>query len=182
MWILLAILILMILLYAVVIYNRLVSLRNRAQNAWADIHVQLKRRHDLIPNLVETVKGYASHEKSVFEDVARLRSHAMELDDLAQRSGAETQLSGAIKTLFLVSESYPELRADKIFRDLQAQLVEVENNIQSARCYYNAVVRDLNIMREAFPSNIISALFNFGRLPYFQITEEAQKPVQTSFI
>lgn len=167
----------LVLLYLIVTYNGFVSLRNRARNAWADIDVQLKRRHDLIPNLVETVKGYASHEKAVFEDVARLRSRAMELERVDDRAGTETQLAGAIKSLFAVAESYPELRADRNFRELQSQLTVIEDHIQYARRYYNAVVRDLNTKREVFPSGMVGAAFGFGKLPYFQVEEEERDAI-----
>jgi len=164
--------------YVVVTYNGFVSLKNRARNAWADIDVQLKRRYDLIPNLVSTVKGYAEHEKSVLEDVTRLRSQAMGIQNTEQRSGAETQLSGAIKSLFAVAESYPDLRADQNFRDLQNQLTEIEDQIQYARRYYNAVVRDLNTKREMFPSSLIASMSDVQQLPYFQAGDEERENVQ----
>lgn len=164
--------------YIVAVYNGFVSLLNRTRNAWADIDVQLKRRHDLVPNLVSTVQGYATHEKSVLEDVAKLRSRATELDSINERSGAETQLAGAIRTLFAVAESYPDLRADRSFRDLQSQLTMIEDHIQYARRYYNAVVRDINTRLEIFPSNLIGRWFGFRRQPYFQIEEQEREPVE----
>ncbi|MDH7601803.1 MAG: LemA family protein [Armatimonadota bacterium] len=164
--------------YAVVTYNSLIALRNRARDAWSDIDVQLKRRHDLIPNLVAVVQGYATHEKTVFEDVARLRAKAMELQSGVQRADAEDQLSTVIKSLFAVAESYPELKADKNFRQLQSELAEVEDHIQYARRYYNAVVRDLNTKCETFPSGLIASLFGIGKLPYFQADEESRQPVR----
>lgn len=166
-----------ILIYALVTYNSLVSLRNRARNAWADIDVQLKRRHDLVPNLVAVVQGYASHEKSLFEDVARLRSVAMNTQSSSQRAQVEGQLTEAIKTIFAIAENYPELKADKNFRQLQSQLVEIEDHIQYARRYYNAVVRDMNTKCEMFPSSLIASLGGFSRLPYFQAEDEEREPV-----
>lgn len=166
-----------ILAYLIATFNTFVSLRNRARNAWADIDVQLKRRHDLVPNLVATVQGYAAHEKGVLEDVARLRARAMELDKREDRSVTEAELAGSIRTLFAVAESYPELRADRNFRDLQKQLTEIEDHIQYARRYYNAVVRDMNIKCEVFPSNLIASVFGFSPLPYFQIEEDEREPV-----
>jgi len=168
----------LILAYIVVTYNGFISLRNRATNAWADIDVQLKRRHDLVPNLVATVQGYASHEKAVFEDVARLRSRAMELGQVQDRSQTEAEFAGAIKSLFAVAESYPQLRADQNFRDLQSQITEIEDHIQNARRYYNAVVRDLNTKREMFPSSIIGSLFAVAELPYFQVADDEREPAQ----
>ena len=163
--------------YVVVAFNSFISLRNRSVNAFADIDVQLKRRHDLVPNLVAVVQGYASHEKSIFEDVARLRSRAMQLQNTAERADTETQLAGAIKSIFAIAESYPELKADKNFRDLQAQLAEVEDHIQYARRYYNAVVRDLNTKREMFPSSVIAGMAGVQPLPYFQVADEEREAV-----
>lgn len=160
-----------------VIYNRLVGLRVRAANSWADIDVQLKRRHDLVPNLVAAVQGYASHEKAIFEDVARLRSEAVASRGPAGSEASEAGLSGAISSLFAIAENYPDLRADQNFRQLQAQLAEVENNIQHARRYYNAVVRDMNTATETVPSNLIAGLFGFGRLDYFQASDAERDPV-----
>ena len=162
----------------ILIYNSFASLRNRAKNAWADIDVQLKRRHDLVPNLVATVQGYAAHEKAVFEDVARLRAQATQAGDVNGKGGAEEELSGAIRSLFAVAESYPDLRADQNFRDLQRQLTEIEDHIQYARRYYNAVVRDMNTKCETFPSNLVGGWFGFTRLPYFQANDDDREPVQ----
>jgi len=181
MWIALLVFGVFVITYTAITYNKLVSLRNRARNAWADIDVHLKRRHDLVPNLVATVKGYASHEKSVFEDVARLRSRAMEVSQVEERAGTEGELATAIKSLFAVAESYPDLRADRNFRQLQSQLAEIEDKIQYARRYYNAVVRDMNTMREMFPSSLIAGAFNFERLPYFQAEGDEREPVRTDF-
>jgi len=176
MWMLIF-LIAFVLAYVAVTYNAFVSLRNRARNAWADIDVQLKRRHDLVPNLVATVRGYAAHEKSVFEDVTRLRARAMELQRTEDRGAAEADFAGAIRSLFAVAENYPDLRADRNFRELQTQLAEIEDHIQYARRYYNAVVRDLNTKREMFPSSLIGSLFGFEREAYFQVEEDERAPV-----
>jgi len=177
MWIA-VILIGIVVLYVVVTFNSFISLRNRSRNAWADIDVQLKRRHDLVPNLVAVVQGYASHEKSIFEDVARLRSRAMGLQNTEERAGTESQLAGAIKSIFAVAEAYPDLKADKNFRELQAQLAEVEDHIQYARRYYNAVVRDLNTKREMFPSSVIAGMAGVQPLPYFQVADEEREAVR----
>ena len=180
MWIFISI-IGLILVYLVWTYNSFASLRNRARNAWADIDVELKRRHDLVPNLVATVQGYAAHEKGVFEDVARLRSQAMQVQGAQAKEGTEAELTGAIKSLFAVAESYPDLKADKNFRDLQTQLAEVEDHIQYARRYYNAVVRDMNTKCELFPSGLIGSWFGFGRLSYFQAADEDREAVGVKF-
>ena len=161
-------------------YNRLISLRVRARNAWADIDVQLKRRHDLVPNLVEAVKGYAAHEKGIFEDVARLRSEAISAPG-PSGEGAELQLGSAIRSLFAIAENYPALKADANFRTLQEQLAEVENTIQYARRYYNAVVRDMNTAVQMFPMNIVAAVFGFTTLQYFQVAEDEREPVKVDF-
>jgi LemA protein len=181
MWLGIA-LIAIVVVFVVLTYNGFVSLKNRARNAWSDIDVQLKRRYDLVPNLVETVKGYASHEKGIFENVARLRSNAMQAEGTGNRSGAaETEFAGAIKTLFAVAESYPDLRADQNFRDLQAQLAEVEDNIQYARRYYNAVVRDFITKCELFPSSMIGNWFGFKPMQYFQAGDEERGSVKVDF-
>lgn len=158
-------------------YNRLVSLRVRASNAWSDIDVQLKRRHDLVPNLVTVVQGYATHEKSIFEDIAKLRAEALGATDPHSADAAETQLNSGIKSLFAIAENYPDLRADASFRKLQDQLAEIENNIQYARRYYNAVVRDYNTATEVFPGVLIARMFGFKRLAYFQAEADSRDPV-----
>lgn len=175
------VIIVFIIIWTAFTYNRLISLRNRARNAWADIDVQLKRRHDLIPNLVAVVQGYAAHEKSTLEDIARLRAKAESMSRVDEIGGAETELTSALRTLFAVAESYPSLRADANFRELQTQITDIENNIQYARRYYNAVVRDFNTLREIFPSNVIAALFGFEKLPYFQIEDDERNPIKTEF-
>jgi LemA protein len=156
-------------------YNSLVQLRVRADSSWSDIDVQLKRRHDLIPNLVETVKGYAAHEKGVFEDVAKYRSMAMSATTPEQRGQAEGQLTQALRGLFAVAENYPQLQASQEFTQLQGSLNEVENSIQNSRRYYNAVVRDLNTRIQSFPTNIIAGMFGFQQRQFFQVDAPADR-------
>jgi len=159
----------------VVFYNSLVSLKNRAQEAWADIDVQLKRRYDLIPNLVNIVKGYATHERELFEKVTQARTAAMSAQGIAQKAQAENALAGALKSLFAVSENYPDLKASTNFLELQRELTDTEDKIQAARRFYNANVRDLAIKIESFPSNIIAKMFGFKKMDLFEIAEPAQK-------
>src|SRR5258707_471248 len=150
-------------------YNALVQLRVRADSAWSDIDVQLKRRHDLIPNLVETVKGYATHEKGTFENIAKFRSQAMQASSPGDKAQAENQLSGALKSLLAVAENYPELKASEQFTRLQGSLNSIEDNIQNARRYYNAVVRDFNIRVQSFPTNILAGMFGFHTRQFFEV-------------
>ena len=158
-----------------VMYNSLVSLRVRADSSWSDIDVQLKRRHDLIPNLVETVKGYAGHEKTTFENVTKFRSMAMQATGPAERAEAEGQLTMALKSLFAVAENYPQLRASENFSSLQKSLAEIEDNLQNARRYYNAVVRDLNTAIQSFPSNLVAGMFGFQQKAFFQLDAAAER-------
>jgi LemA protein len=186
-WIILGLLILM----AIFIFNSLVSLTNRAKEAWADIEVQLKRRYDLIPNLVNTVKGYATHESSAFENVTKARSAAMAMPagrqgaggSLADKAGAENTLSGALKSVFAIAEAYPDLKANQNFLALQNELSDTENKIQAARRFYNANVRDLNIKIQSFPSNIFATTFNFKTMELFDLADNdaAQNPVEVKF-
>ncbi len=163
-------------------YNSLVQLRVRADSAWSDIDVQLKRRHDLIPNIVETVKGYAAHEKGTFEDIAKYRSMAMQATGPADRAQAEGQLTMALKSLFAVAENYPQLRASEQFMSLQTSLQEVENAIQNARRYYNAVVRDFNTKVQSFPTNILAGMFGFQTKQFFELETPAERaPVAVKF-
>ncbi len=164
-------------LIVVGMYNGLVQLRVRADNAWSDIDVQLKRRHDLIPNLVETVKGYAAHEKGTFENVARYRSAAMAATSAPDRAQAEGQLTQALRGLLAVAESYPDLKANAQFQSLQNSLSEIEDALQNARRYYNAVVRDFNTKIQSFPSNIIAGMFNFQQRQFFEIADAADRAV-----
>jgi LemA protein len=157
------------------LYNSLVQLRVRADSAWSDIDIQLKRRHDLIPNLVETVKGYAAHEKGTFENIAKFRSQAMQATGPADKAQAEGQLSGALKSLFAVAENYPELKASEQFTGLQSSLNSIEDNIQNARRYYNAVVRDFNTRVQSFPTNIIAGMFGFHTRQFFEMESPADR-------
>ena len=169
-------------LWGVVAYNGLVTLKNRADEAWSDIDVQLKRRYDLIPNLVNTVKGYAAHEAGVLERVTEARTKAMEAGTAGTKAEAENMLSSTLKSLFAVAENYPDLKANTNFLELQRELSDTENKIQSARRFYNANVRDLNTKIESFPSNLVANTFNFGKREFFELEEEAAKaPVAVSF-
>ena len=162
-----------IVLLLIVLYNGLAGLRVRADSAWSDIDVQLKRRHDLIPNLVETVKGYATHEKGTFENIARYRSAAMSATSVDEKAQAEGQLTQALRGLLAVAENYPQLRASEQFTSLQSSLSQTEDAIQNSRRYYNAVVRDLNTKIATFPSNIIAGMFSFQPRQFFQtVTRE----------
>lgn len=184
MYVILAI-IAVVVLWVIVAYNGLVKLRNRAREAWADIDVQLRRRYDLIPNLVETVKGYAAHEKSVFENVTKARANAMQAEqtrDPKKVGEAENMLSGTLKSLFAVSENYPQLRAAENFVELQKELTDTEDKIQASRRFYNTNVRNLNIKIESFPDKIIAGTFNFQKMDFFEIAEPAaREPVKVGF-
>ena len=171
--------IVVIVLLLIVLYNGLAGLRVRADSAWSDIDVQLKRRHDLIPNLVETVKGYAAHEKGTFENIARYRSAAMSATTVDEKAQAEGQLTQALRGLLAVAENYPQLKASEEFTSLQNSLTQTEDAIQNSRRYYNAVVRDLNTKIATFPSNIIAGMFNFQPRQFFQTetAEDRQTPV-----
>jgi len=164
-------------LLAIILYNGLAQLRVRADSAWADINVQLKRRHDLIPNLVETVKGYATHEKGTFENIARYRSAAMSATTPAEKSQAEGQLTQALRGLLAVAENYPQLQASQQFTSLQGSLSEIEDAIQNSRRYYNAVVRDLNTKVVTFPSNIVAGMFGFQQRQFFELETPEDKQV-----
>ena len=165
-------------IFGVGIYNSLVKLRNTSEQAWSDVDVQLKRRYDLIPNLVETVKGYASHEKETFEKVVQARNQAMQATSREGKAQAENFLQSTLKSLFALSEAYPELKANVNFLELQKELSEIEEQIQLARRYYNAVVRDLNTKIESVPSNFVANWFNFEKKEYFELdsTEERTTP------
>ena len=175
--------IVLIIIWFVLSYNGFVTLVNRAKEAWADIEVQLKRRYDLIPNLVNTVKGYATHESQAFEKVSEARSQAMQAGTTAQKGEAENALSGTLKSLFAISEAYPELKANTNFLQLQSELSDTENKIQSARRFYNGNVRDLNTKIEKFPSNIIAKMFSFAKMDFFDLgdNDAAQNPVEVKF-
>ena len=167
--------VLAVVLWVIAIFNGLVVLKNRAKEAWADIDVQLKRRYDLIPNLVETVKGYASHERELFEKVTQARSNAMNAQGVQAKGEAENMLSGALKSLFAVSEAYPDLKASVNFLELQKELTDTEDKIQASRRFYNTNVRDLNIKIESFPANMVAGPLGFTKMQLFEITTEAER-------
>jgi len=171
-----------IVLWLIGIYNHFITLRNRVKEAWADIDVQLKRRYDLIPNLVETVKGYAAHEREVLEKVTQARTQAMGAQTLKERGAAENALSQTLKSLFAVSENYPQLKASENFLELQRELTDTEDKVQAARRFYNGNVRDFNTILQSFPQNVVADAFSFKAAEFFEITEAAQKePVKVSF-
>lgn len=165
-------------------YNGFITLINRAKEAWSDIDVQLKRRYDLIPNLVETVKGYAKHEREAFENVTKARAAAIGANGAGAKGAAENMLSGALKSLFAVAEAYPDLKANQNFLELQRELSDTENKIQAARRFYNTNVRDLNTMLEQFPANVVGNAFKFSPREFFELAEgeqAAKDPVPVSF-
>lgn len=166
-------------------YNALVTLRVRVDEAWSDITVQLKRRLDLVPNLVNTVKGYAAHEKGVFEAVTEARASALNAQGVKETAAAENQFEGALKSLFAVAEAYPQLQASQNFTELQRELVDTEDKIQASRRFYNGGVRGLNTKIQTFPSNIVAALFSFAQRDFFELDEAeqkvAEKPVDVKF-
>ena len=181
LWIIL-IVVVVVILWVIAVFNGLVTLKNRAKEALSDIDVQTKRRYDLIPNLVETVKGYAAHESGVFEKVTQARAAAMNAQGTAQKEQAENALSGTLKSLFAVAENYPDLKASTNFLDLQNELTDTEDKIQAARRFYNANVRDLNIKIESFPGNLIANSFGFKEMELFQTVSDAEKePVAVKF-
>ncbi len=181
LWILI-ILIAVIFVIAVGIYNALVNLRNRCDNSWAQVDVQLRRRYDLIPNLVETVKGYAKHEREVFEKVTEARSKAINAGTVKEQGQAENMLTGALKSLFAVVENYPELKANQNFLMLQEELAGTEGKIAYARQFYNDTVMKFSVKQQVFPSNIIANMFNFKEKEYFEIEEPAaREPVDVKF-
>lgn len=181
-WILIAIVAVLV-LWVIVTFNHFVSLRNRTNEAWSDIEVQMKRRYDLIPNLVNTVKGYATHESTAFEKVTAARSAAMQAGSVAEHGQAENMLTGALKSLFAIAEAYPDLKANTNFLELQRELSDTENKIQAARRFYNGNVRDLNTGLESFPGNIIGKSFNFSKRDFFDIPDDGveTKPVDVKF-
>jgi len=183
-WIILAVVaVLVIFLWAT--YNALITLKLRVDEAWSDITVQLKRRLDLIPNLVEVVKGYAKHEKGVFEEVTKARTSAIQAKGVKETAAAENQFEGALKSLFAVAEAYPDLKANQNFIELQQELVDTEDKIQASRRFYNAGVRDLNTKIQTFPSNLIASIFNFKNRDFYQLEESeqklAEKPTEVKF-
>ena len=173
-WIILAVPVVLVLI-VIGMYNSLVSLRAACESAWADIDVQLKRRYDLIPNLVETVKAYAAHEKGALEAVINARARAMSAQGPEAKAAAENQLSQSLKSLFALAEAYPQLRAVEAFNQLQGSLNQVEDALQNARRYYNAVVRDYNAKTQEVPTNLIAGWFNFAGRQFFELTDTAQR-------
>jgi LemA protein len=170
-----------LLLYLALSYNRLVKLRNRIANAWAQIDVQLKRRYDLIPNLVETVKGYAKHERETFDRVTQARAAAINAQGVGAQAGAENMLTGALKSLFAVAEAYPDLKANQNFLALQEELTSTEGRIAYARQFYNDAVLQLNTKVQSFPSNIIANMFGFREHEYFEADDASRGPVSVQF-
>lgn len=170
-----------IILWLVAIFNGLVKLRNRSDEAWSDIDVQLKRRYNLIPNLVNTVKGYAQHERELFEKITQARTAAMGAQGVEEKGQAENALSNTLKSLFAVAENYPDLKANQNFLELQRELSDTENKIQAARRFYNGNVRDLNIKIEKFPNNMVAGIFGFKKKDFFEADEGEKKPVNVNF-
>jgi LemA protein len=168
-------------LWIVFAYNSFVRLVNRAKEALSDIDVQLKRRYDLIPNLVNTVKGYATHETSTFDNVTKARTAAMGAQSLDEKGKAENMLTGALKSVFALAEAYPDLKANENFLSLQKELADTEDKIQSARRFYNTNVRDLNIGLESFPGNMIAGMFHFSKMDFFETAEAEKAPVEVKF-
>ena len=168
-------------LWVVAVYNSLITLKNRAKEAWSDIDVQLKRRYDLIPNLVETVKGYATHERELFEKVTQARANAMGAKDIHEKAKAENFLSETLKSLFAVSENYPDLKASVNFLELQRELTDTEDKVQASRRFYNTNVRDLNIKIESFPANLIANSFGFKQMELFEASSSEKEPVSVKF-
>jgi len=183
-WIIIGVVILLAIVLWV-IYNSLVTLKIRVDEAWSDITVQLKRRLDLIPNLIETVKGYAKHESGVFTAVTEARANAMNAQGVKETAAAENQFADALKSLFAVAEAYPDLKASQNFSELQAELVDTEDKIQASRRFYNGGVRDLNTKIQTFPSNMIAGMFGFKNREFFELDETeqktAEKPVEVKF-
>lgn len=172
----------LVVLWLIFTYNSFVSRINRAKEALSDIDVQTKRRYDLIPNLVSTVKGYATHESAAFENVTKARSAAMGATSMHDKEGAENMLTGALKSIFAIAEAYPDLKANQNFLELQRELSDTENKIQAARRFYNGTVRDLNTAVESFPGNLIASGFKFSRMDLFELSDAAQgEPVKVQF-
>lgn len=167
--------------YIIVAYNGLVNFRNRVSEAWSDIDVQLKRRYDLIPNLINTVKGYASHESGVFEKVTAARANAMQAGSTKAKAEAENMLSDTLKSLFAVAEAYPDLKANQNFLELQRELSDTENKIQASRRFYNGTVLELNNKIDMFPSNIIAGIFHFTKSEFFEVADAEKEPVSVQF-
>lgn len=171
-----------IVLWLIAVYNGLIKLKNRTNEAWSDIDVQLKRRYNLIPNLVETVKGYAKHERELFEKVTQARTAAMGAQNTEEKVETENVLTGALKSLFAVAENYPDLKANQNFLELQRELSDTENKIQASRRFYNGNVRDFNIKIEKFPDNLVANMLGFKKKDFFETQEQAERePVKVDF-
>lgn len=178
---LLLVILVAVILWLVGIYNGLIKLKNRTDEAWSDIGVQLKRRYDLIPNLVETVKGYAKHEKELFENITKARSSAMQAKGAAEKGKAEHTLSDTLKSLFAVAENYPDLKASNNFAKLQDELSDTENKIQASRRFYNGNVRDFNTKTEVFPNNLVASWLKFKKYEFFEVDEKEKGNVEVKF-
>ena len=179
-----AIIVLILVVWAIIAYNHLIRMTNRTKESWADIDVQLKRRYDLIPNLVNTVKGYATHESEAFENVTKARAAAMGATSLADKGQAEATLAGALKSVFAIAEAYPDLKANENFLSLQNELTDTEDKIQAARRFYNGNARDLNTAVQVFPGNIIAGIFHVSSVEFFQLDAAdaaAKQPVEVKF-
>lgn len=171
-----------VVLWLIAIYNGLIKMKNRTDEAWSDIDVQLKRRYDLIPNLIETVKGYATHERELFEKVTQARTAAMGAENPNEKAEKENVLSGTLKSLFAVSENYPDLKANQNFLELQRELTDTEDKIQASRRFYNGNVRDINIKIEQFPNNLIAGTLGFKKRDFFEVDGESERePVKVEF-
>jgi len=175
------VLVVAIVLWGVLLFNGLIKLRNRVEEAWSDIDVQLKRRYDLIPNLIETVKGYAKHEKEVLESVTEARTRAMGASETKDQVEAENMLSDTLKSLFAVSENYPDLKANQNFLELQKELSDTENKIQASRRFYNGNVRDFNTRIQTFPNNMIAGTLNFSQKEFFEAEEGEKENIKVKF-
>lgn len=179
------IIIAVLVVFAIFIYNSLVRAKNRTDEAWSDISVQLKRRYDLIPNLVESVKGYASHEKTVFEDVTEARANALNAQTVTEAAKADNQFQSALKSLFAVAENYPQLRASENFQQLSTEITDTEDKIQAARRFYNGAARDFNIKIQSFPTNLFAGMLGFKKRDFFDVPESeaaaVEEPVKVDF-
>ena len=180
-WIIILVILVAIVFGVVAMYNGLITLKNRTDEAWSDINVQLKRRHDLIPNLINTVKGYATHEKEVFEKVTQARTQAMNAGSTGEKMQAENALSGTLKSLFAVAENYPDLKANQNFLDLQKELTDTENKIMASRRFYNGNVRDFNIKLQVFPTNLMAGSLGFSKREFFEIAEGEKAVPEVKF-
>lgn len=175
------IVVLLLIGWPVAVYNGFIKLKNRVDEAWSDISVQLKRRYDLIPNLISTVKGYATHEKELFEKVTQARANALSVQNPKDKAEAENILSGTLKSLFAVSENYPDLKANQNFLELQRELTDTEDKIQASRRFYNGNVRDFNTKLQVFPNNLIAGILNFKAYQFFEVKEEEKENVKVEF-